>query len=147
MTGPGHSCMGMASTSLPSRMLVIQPWQPQRTQMERIAGKPSCNQLYRFLASVTFLTACHQARSHHCRGCSSGNAMARQGCNCWCDLLVVVDCRRADLQERDIVAHLRLSQHLKEKLAVCQAVHGRAFDAAFAQLSPNVAEQLRGALQ
>ncbi len=59
----------------------------------------------------------------------------------------VVEYRRADLQERDIVAHLHLSQHLKEKLAVCQAVHGRAFDTAFAQLSPNVAEQLRGTLQ
>ena len=57
-----------------------------------------------------------------------------------------VTCRRALLQERDIVVHLRLSQYLKEKLAACQATHGQAFDAAFSQLSPNVALQLRGAL-
>lgn len=58
----------------------------------------------------------------------------------------VIECRRAALQERDIVAHLRLSQHLKEQLAACQALHGRAFESAFSQLSPNVAEQLKGAL-
>ena len=58
----------------------------------------------------------------------------------------VIDCRRALLQERDVVAHLCLSQHLKEQLAACQAVHGRAFESAFSQLSPNVAEQLKGAL-
>ena len=51
------------------------------------------------------------------------------------------------MQERDVVAHLQLSQHLKGKLAVCQAVHGEAFGAAFSQLSPNVAEQLKGALE
>ena len=44
--GPGRSCTGMTSTSLPSKMLVIQPWPPQRTQMEKIAGKSSCNQVY-----------------------------------------------------------------------------------------------------
>ena len=57
-----------------------------------------------------------------------------------------VMCRRAMLQERDIVVHLKLSQYLKEKLAACQATHGQAFNAAFSQLPPNVAVQLRGAL-
>ncbi len=57
-----------------------------------------------------------------------------------------VMCRRAMLQERDIVVHLKLSQYLKEKLAACQATHGQAFDAVFSQLPPNVAVQLRGAL-
>ena len=57
-----------------------------------------------------------------------------------------MECRRAALQERDIVLHLRLSEQLKEKLTACQAVHGKAFEAAFSQLSPSVAEQLKGAL-
>ena len=45
-----------------------------------------------------------------------------------------------------MVAHLQLSKHMKESLVACQAMHGQAFDAAFSHLSPNVAEQLKGAL-
>ena len=145
MTDLGRSYTGMTSTSQHSRTLVIQQWLPQRMQRERIPGIPSRRQLCQFTsATVAVLMACLQFNPLLAR-----SAAARQGVAIPV-LLQLIRCvmerRRAALQDRDIVAHLRLSQQLKEKLTACQAVHGQAFEAAFSQLSPSVAEQLKGAL-
>ena len=66
---------------------------------------------------------------------------------CYYSRIVCQKRRRRQLREADVVVRLRLSDALRERLALAAALHGPAFQAAGAAMDPALANQLQEAVR